>query len=54
MDNFKSVNDFRRELHEGKIPEQKPREETEVIPEDPSRDLEAKEAHRVPRKKKRK
>lgn len=54
MDNFKSFNDFRRELHEGKIPEQKPREETEVTPEDPSQDLEAKEAPRVSRKKKRK
>ena len=54
MDNFKSFNDFRRELHEGKIPEQKPREETEVTPEDPSQDIEAKEAPRVSRKKKRK
>ena len=49
MDNFKSFNDFRRELHEGKIPEQKPREETEVTPEDPSQDIEAKEAPRVSR-----
>lgn len=54
MDNFKSFNDFRRELHEGKIPEQKPREETEVTPEDPSQNIEAKEAPRVSRKKKRK
>lgn len=54
MDNFKSFNDFRRELHEGKIPEQKPREEMEVTPEDPSQDIEAKEAPLVSRKKKRK